>query len=321
MIRHALTRKSAFGAIEYIKKRDAAGITGSRGRLAGSGILRVQHRDFLVDVSIRHLETLPEYRAAVEIQTETWGRDFADTVPLSILKVSQRVGGITAGAFTPEGRMVGCVFGLTGLRNGEAVHWSDILAVSPDWRGTGLGKRLKWFQRAELLKMGVRTMFWTFDPLQALNANLNINGLGARPIEYVENMYGETGSDLHSGLGTDRFVAQWDLDSPRVEALAHGRADSQPLAVSGAPVVNTRMENGVPAPHTGGLPDAESVLVEIPASINEIKRASREMGMRWRICTREAFLHYFARGLCVQRFVGVAPNRSAYELRRPDLSF
>ena len=52
-------------------------------------------------LTIRHLETLPEYRAAVEIQKETWGRDFADAVPLSILKVAQRVGGITAGAFTP----------------------------------------------------------------------------------------------------------------------------------------------------------------------------------------------------------------------------
>jgi len=272
-----------------------------------------------VDITIRHLETLPEYRAAVEIQKDTWGRDFADAVPLSILKVSQRVGGITAGAFTPQGKMVGCVFGLTGLRNGEPVHWSDILAVSPEMRGTGLGKRLKWFQRAELLKIGVRTMFWTFDPLQSLNANLNINTLGARPVEYVENMYGETGSDLHSGLGTDRFVAQWDLDSPRIEALSHGRTALEPLIVATAKAVNTRIENGAPVPIAGPLPEGETVLVEIPASINETKRASRELGMRWRENTRAAFVHYFAKGLRVERFVKLGPDRFAYELRKSNL--
>jgi predicted GNAT superfamily acetyltransferase len=267
-----------------------------------------------MEITIRHLETLPEYRAAVEMQKDTWGRDFADAVPLSILKVAQRVGGITAGAFTPDGRMVGCVFGLTGLHHGQPAHWSDILAVSPDMRGTGLGKRLKWFQRAELLKLGVKTMFWTFDPLQSLNANLNINTLGARPVEYVENMYGETGSDLHSGLGTDRFVAQWDLESPHVEALSQGRVEPATTVPANAPVVNTTLEKGVPVPHTDALPDVETVLVEIPASINETKRASRELGMRWRICTREAFVHYFAIGFRVDGFVRLGENRHAYVL-------
>lgn len=274
-----------------------------------------------MEITIRHLETLPEYRAAVEIQKDTWGRDFADAVPLSILKVAQRVGGITAGAFTPDGRMVGCVFGLTGVHRGELAHWSDILAVTPDMRGTGLGKRLKWFQRAELLKIGVKTMFWTFDPLQSLNANLNINTLGARPAEYVENMYGETGSDLHSGLGTDRFVARWDLESARVEALSQGRMEAEPPIPADAPVVNTTLENGMPVPQVGALPKAEIVLVEIPASINETKRASRDVGMRWRISTREAFVHYFGQGMRVQRFVKLGANRFAYELRTPGASY
>ena len=273
-----------------------------------------------MEISIRHLETLSEYRAAVEIQKQTWGRDFADAVPLSILKVAQQVGGITAGAFTPEGRMVGCVFGLTGLRNGEPVHWSDILAVTSDMRGTGLGKRLKWFQRAELLKMGVRTMYWTFDPLQSLNANLNMNALGARPVEYVENMYGETGSDLHSGLGTDRFVAQWNLDSPRVEALSRGQPESRVPVPPDAPVVNTRVENGVPVPITGALPNVNTVIVEIPASINDTKRVSRELAMRWRVSTRVAFVHYLGKGMRIERFVTLDSNRFAYEMRIHHLS-
>ena len=46
----------------------------------------------------------------------------------------------------------------------------------------------------------------TYDPLVARNAHLNINVFGARIAEYVEDMYGETESPLHQGIGTDRFI-------------------------------------------------------------------------------------------------------------------
>ncbi len=257
-----------------------------------------------MDVSIRHLSTLDDYNAAVELQYETWGRGFAGCVPAAILMVSQRVGGISAGAFDPDGRMAGCVFGITGVRDGVAVHWSDILAVTPEYRGTGLGKRLKWFQRAELLKAGVRTMFWTFDPLQALNANLNINTLRARPVEYVVNMYGDTGSDLHAGLGTDRFVVQWDLDAPEVAAAVEGRNIASAWTPD-APIVNG-----------GPFPEVETVLVEIPVSINETKRVSPQEAMRWREQTRAAIVHYLSRGHRVTGFHPLDGGRRAYAMSR-----
>ena len=151
--------------------------------------------------------------------------------------------------------------------------------------------------------------------------DLNLNTLGARPVEYVENMYGETGSDLHSGLGTDRFVVQWDLDSPRVEALSVGVAEDARPVSEGWPVVNTRVEDGMPTPWRGAFPKADSVLVEIPESINETKRVSRELAMRWRECTREAVVEYLGKGLRVEGFATIAPNRFAYELWKPHLSF
>ena len=218
-----------------------------------------------MEILIRNLSALTDYDAAVELQLETWGREFAGCVPAAILMVAQRVGGISAGAFAPDGRMVGCVFGITGVQRGMPVHWSDILAVTPEFRGTGLGKRLKWFQRAELLKADVRTMYWTFDPLQALNAHLNINTLRARPIEYVVDMYGDTGSELHAGLGTDRFIVQWDLDSADVEEACKGDVP-RVQAAPAAPVVNARLVAGRPDPVEAQLPDADHVLIEIPAS-------------------------------------------------------
>ena len=267
-----------------------------------------------MDVEIRHIDSHDNYMACVALQKETWGQDFNDAVPASILMVSQRVGGITAGAFDESGEMVGCVYGLTGYKDGRPVHWSDILAVKREARGLGIGKRLKLFQREELLKRGVETMYWTYDPLQALNANLNFNALGARPVEYVIDMYGETGSDLHSGLGTDRFVVQWDMASKGVErTLAGTTRETLPNAAT-APIVNSNGASIRPDPFEGGLPDLALVRVEVPASIDDTKRESPEIGARWRACTRRAFTHYLDSGYNAAQFMRDGQGRYFYVL-------
>ncbi|MFW5951578.1 MAG: GNAT family N-acetyltransferase, partial [Gemmatimonadota bacterium] len=134
--------------------------------------------------TIRPLETLEELDACVRLQETTWGPGFAERVPTSILKINQRVGGITVGAF--DGReLVGFVFGLTGIENGQPVHWSDMLAVRADARGRGLGLRLKEWQRERCLELGVRRMYWSYEPLEARNAWINLARLGAVVREYV----------------------------------------------------------------------------------------------------------------------------------------
>ena len=42
-------------------------------------------------------------------------------------------------------------------------------------------------------------MYWTFDPLVARNAHLNLNKLGAPVEEFVENMYGATNNSPMQG--------------------------------------------------------------------------------------------------------------------------
>ena len=42
--------------------------------------------------------------------------------------------------------MLGFVFGMTGVQEGRLVHWSDLLAVRPEARDRGIGRRLKLFQ-------------------------------------------------------------------------------------------------------------------------------------------------------------------------------
>jgi len=158
-------------------------------------------------ITIRDLHSLRDYAECVALQDETWGAGFSERVPTAILRVSQMIGGVAAGAFDESDRLLGFVFGLTGIRNRELVHWSDMLAVREELRSQGIGERLKQYQRDKVLALGARSMLWTFDPLQAGNAHFNINRLGALPIEYIPDMYGNTGSALHGTLPTDRFVA------------------------------------------------------------------------------------------------------------------
>lgn len=255
------------------------------------------------DIEIRALSTHDEFRACVAMQREIWGEGFGEVVPASILMVAQKVGGVCAGAFDRNGEMVGFVFGISGVRAGRFVHWSDILGVRNTHRNRGIGYRLKLFQREYLLQQGVETVYWSYDPLEARNANLNLNKLGAVICEYVKDMYASEDSDLHRGLGMDRFIVAWHLRDPRVRKLVAGEEPAPVFAPGNAPIVNSeRSAAGEPLPAERDLPAAARVLVEIPADIQRTKQSSPELGARWRSCTRRAFLHYLGQGYRVHAF-------------------
>ncbi len=273
------------------------------------------------DYTIRRFSTIEEYRRCVELQEETWGRGFSERVSPAILKVSQILGGVAAGAYDDAGRLVGFVFGMTGVRHGELVHWSDMLAVRPEVRDSGLGTRLKAYQREEVMRIGVRRMHWTFDPLQSRNAHLNFNKLGIVVREYEVNMYGEsTDSPLHRGIGTDRFIALWLLDSERVRARLEGRAappdpallDGVPAALEvaqGAAAHPEEVEPGEPHPEL----DTPQVRVAIPRDIVGIMAADMPRARRWREATRAVLPEYLARGYEVRAFFRL-PTHSEYLL-------
>ncbi|RMD57336.1 hypothetical protein D6833_14090 [Candidatus Parcubacteria bacterium] len=257
----------------------------------------------MMEVTFRRLQTHEDFEACVALQKATWGQQFQECVPPAILMVAQKVGGVTAGAFDPAGRLVGFVFGLTGVKESRLVHWSHMLAVVPELQGEGLGYRLKLFQRELLLDVGVEVIYWTYDPLVARNAHLNLNKLGVQVEEYVPNMYGDdTGSDLHRGIGMDRFVVAWHIADERVKRLLEGKGEEQAQGTD-APVVNTALdENGAAAPIERDLPRAPAVRVEIPSDITVIQQTSLDLAAKWRASTRRAFLYYQEKGYGVDSF-------------------
>jgi predicted GNAT superfamily acetyltransferase len=260
-------------------------------------------------IVIRELATHDERAAAVRLQEATWGAAFTERVPAAILLVGQKLGGVSAGAFARDGALVGFVFGLTGVKRGHLVHWSDMLAVRADVQGRHIGRALKHYQRERCRVLGVETMYWTFDPFVARNARLNLCRLGARADEFVADMYGvNTNSPAHGSLGTDRLIASWPVSTDPVPL------PSDAVLLSGVPVA-AGCGGDAPAPDSS-LPDASSVAVRVPADYAALLAHDVELARVWRMSARRAFLHYFAIGYQVSAFAADGTHDAAYLLTR-----
>jgi predicted GNAT superfamily acetyltransferase len=260
-------------------------------------------------IEIRNCEGFGELEACVQLQIETWGYDASDVIPRKAFWVAQKIGGQVIGAFSardqgtgvrdqePANELVGFAMSLPGIKsNGTAprpyLH-SHMLAVREAWRNRGLGVRLKLEQRREALGRGISLMEWTFDPLQIKNAYLNIKRLGVIVREYREDFYGQSSSRLQSGLPTDRLLAEWRLDSPRVEKVLNNGAANEQTAIE------------------------ERIVV--PASIAAWKAVEedRERALEVMTANRERFKRAFAKGLAVIGFAADGDGNGVYELGAP----
>ncbi|HVF67158.1 MAG TPA: GNAT family N-acetyltransferase [Pyrinomonadaceae bacterium] len=179
-------------------------------------------------VEIRECVTVEEFDACVVLQREGFGLPDLELSPRRHLIVARSAGGYTLGAFDGA-RLVGFVLTQVAVRGGsEVIGYSHMMAVARDQQNRGVGARLKWAQRERALREGRRFILWTWDPVQSRNAHFNLNRLGVVARRYAENYYGTDYSTVTGkfgerlGLDSDRLVAEWELDSPRVEAFARG---------------------------------------------------------------------------------------------------
>lgn len=244
------------------------------------------------DLEVRAIGSLAEYRACVALQDEVWGEEF-ESVPASMLQVATYVGGLCVGAFTPDGALCGFVFGLAGTIDGRPTHWSHLLGVRESARNLGVGRLLKEHQRQVLASRGVPEVCWTFDPLIAKNAHLNLNLLGARVVRYAVDMYGTTESPLHHGLATDRLVVSCSTaptaNSARSVLQAHFATAPvlTPVPQPGDDVL--QLDNGRPA----------ALRIEVPTDFRQLVARSPSIATAWHHALRGHFLWALGAGYVV----------------------
>jgi predicted GNAT superfamily acetyltransferase len=261
---------------------------------------------------IRPLTTLPDLRACVALQEAIWGPGFSEAVSVSLLKVATQVGGLAIGAFTPDGALTGFVFGLTGPRDGRTAHWSHLLGVLDSARNLGVGRMLKEHQRAELARRGIDEMFWSFDPLIAKNAHLNLTLLGARVVRYAPDMYGPTISPLHHGLATDRLVVACHTAS-----LPPVRADAAAARADDSPMLTLEPRRGDVLVNMNG-PRPLRIRLEIPSDFHQLRERSPGRAAVWHAAAREHFLWSLGVGYSVAGFHRDAiTSRAFYILTAP----
>ena len=88
------------------------------------------------------------------------------TGPIQLLATVHE-GALLLVAEEPEGQVVGFSYAFPALQGAEPHLHSEMLGVLPGARGRGLRSRLKWAQRDEAVRRGLKLVTWTFDPLEA----------------------------------------------------------------------------------------------------------------------------------------------------------
>jgi len=251
-------------------------------------------------ITFKQLKTLEDLNPCEDLQEAVWKFNESDIIPPRFMRVLCKHGGFAMGAFD-GGRMIGFVFGVPAIHYEKPSQHSHMLAVLPEYRNHNIGYKLKLAQREEALSRNIDLITWAFDPLQSRNAHLNINKLGVIACSYDINLYGENSSSkLHSGLGTDRLLAEWWLASDKVKTIIDGNSQdtvkkppAKGVNINGA----ERDEQGLPVPEEPDLSRKDDVLLlEMPDDIEKLKNSNIEVARRWRILVQKALLHYFEVG-------------------------
>jgi chorismate synthase len=269
----------------------------------------------MTEVRVRLAGSRADFDACVLLQRAVWGLSDLEITSAIQLIATTHAGGMLHVAETEEAQPIGFAYAFASLRGGVPHLHSDMLAVLPEFQRRGIGLRLKQAQREEALARGVDLITWTFDPMQARNANLNLRRLGASAAEFLEDFYGATSSDLHHGLPTDRLLVRWDLASPRAVQRAREGEPPRTIALPSYPRINdVRWQAGWPVSSDPRLDlDAERLLLEIPPEWDVLAKAAPRVAEGWQTKVRQAFRTYLPRGYAAADF---APTEESGR-RRP----
>jgi predicted GNAT superfamily acetyltransferase len=238
------------------------------------------------DVEVEDAHTHARLREAVALFDAVWGRDTqagSILAPEALTALAHAGGQVSIARRRTDGRVVAATAAFLGRDHAAGtVHLhSHVTGVVAGEEGRGIGRAMKWHQRAWALDRGIGEVRWTFDPLIRRNAVLNLALLGAGVRGYLVDLYGPMPDARNHGLPTDRLEASWDLAAPRVRAAAAGRIatpDVEALKGAGAAVL---LDVGAAEEPVHTPTEADRRLVRIPADIEGLRRDAPELGRAW----------------------------------------
>ena len=171
-------------------------------------------------------------------------------------------GAYLSGAFIEE-KCIGAAFAFPATTSGPHLH-SHMTAVLDGYRDQGIGYALKIDQWFWAKKNNYKEITWTFDPLVARNAKLNLTKLGVDISRYYPNFYGDMPDALNAGDESDRLMASWKVigDQPTPRSM----------------ILN---------------PSATDTLIKIPEDIVVIRGEDLSENLKWRRKVREEFMRVF----------------------------
>jgi predicted GNAT superfamily acetyltransferase len=279
-------------------------------------------------IYIKRLEQLNQMHIAVELQKIYWGVSSESLVHARTLLTVVNTGGHVLVALDGE-RAVGILIGFLAttakvyekvIENNLAL-FSKRMVVLPEYRGHGIGAQLKWSQRDIAIQQGIQRIIWTYDPLLAANAYLNIHKLGCVTTTYLENPYGTDDSIGLVVLGSsDRLQVEWLVDAPHVTELANGRTGNMGRYVDSNGIIS----NSPSETNYGELDVVEESgryqLLSIPHDFVTLTKTQPDSAKMWRELTRTKFQSLFNLGYIVIDFIRGENEIVYYVLARHEQS-
>ena len=269
--------------------------------------VRRKKRKDEIKVTIAPFRNLADYKTCEDIQREVWHSQDIDVVPVPLLLVVNRTGGIILGAYNNLGDLIGFAVSILGSLKGQPIQHSFMLAVRVAYRNFDIGFKLKLAQRKEAMKRKITLITSSFDPMQPLNAYFTLGKLGQWANIYEDNFCGETTSILDRGLPTDRILTFWNLNNTAtVRRLETGppRRDIRKelkhrVAINKLVEIAPGMMNS--SPIKLNCP-ADQFVFEVPYNLPEIKNRDLGVALEWQGKMRQVFRHYFKKDYAATDF-------------------
>jgi len=237
-------------------------------------------------ITIRALTSLDEIHALADLQRSAWEKiPDRELIPSHLLRGAAVNGDLLLGAFAGK-QLVGFVLGIMGwadwLNLPVLQLYSATMGVLADYQSHGVGYKLKLAQREWALQRDIKLVTWTYDPLLARNAWLNVGKLGVICGRYHAHFY---------GLDEDRLHVEWWLESERVRERVEGQL---------------RTHTDYPA---------DTMTISVPADYLTLAQTDPSTATLWRTQTRHQFTTLFTNGYYVVDFLRGA-TKSEYVLTK-----